>query len=241
VLLRKGLVVVQFTVTIALITGSLIAWNQWQYMRNQSLGFQKDQMLIIPLFSENLNTVFGGVDGPLRNRMNGFEEALLTNPNIEATTFVAGRPGTGAIRRGTIPEGFTQEDNMYVASLTVDYDFIPTYKLKLVAGRDFSKQYGTDHMEAFIINEKAVKDFGWKTPEAAIGKGFEREGKKGRVVGVVQDFHFRPLREPIEALVIDVYGLPSLRCFRSALPAITCRPPLPTCGKRGKSFSRKSV
>ncbi len=206
VLLRKGLVIVQFTVTITLIMGSLIAWNQWQYMRNQSLGFQKDQMLIIPLFSENINTIFGGVDNALRNRMNGFEEALLTNPNIEATTLSAGRPGTGAIRRGTIPEGFTQEDNLYVASLTVDYDFIPAYKLKLVAGRDFSKTYGTDFLEAFILNEKAVKDFGWPSPEAAIGKQFEREGKKGRVVGVVQDFHFRPLREPIEALVIDVWA-----------------------------------
>ncbi|MBD0259387.1 MAG: ABC transporter permease, partial [Cytophagales bacterium] len=205
VLLRKGLVVVQFTVTIALVTGSLIAWNQWQYMRSQPLGFQKDHMVMVPLFSENFNSVFGGVDSTLRRRTNTFEEILLTNPNVEATTLSSLVPGAGAIRRGTIPQGYTQEDNLYVSSITVDYDFIPTYKIKLLAGRDFGKQFGTDHLEAFIINEKAVQDFGWKTPGAAIGKGFEREGKKGRVVGVVENFHFDSVRDTVNALVLDVY------------------------------------
>jgi putative ABC transport system permease protein len=205
VLLRKGLVVVQFTVTIVLVTGSLIAWNQWHYMRSLPLGFQKDHVVMVPLFSENFNSIFGGIDSTLRRRTNTFEEILLTNPNVEATTLSSLVPGAGSIRRGTIPEGFTQEDNLFVSSITVDYDFIPTYKIKLLAGRDFGKQYGTDHLEAFIINEKAVQDFGWKTPEAAIGKGFEREGKKGRVVGVVENFHFESLRDTVNALVLDVW------------------------------------
>jgi putative ABC transport system permease protein len=202
--LRKVLVVMQFAVSIALIAGALVAYQQLQYLRNRPMGFQKEHTLVVPLFSQNLNNIFGGVGPELRSKTNAYEEVIARNPKIKASTLSAGTPGNGAVRRGTVPEGFTQEDNLFIAGMAVDYDFISTYGLELIAGRDFSKEFGTDHLEAFIINEKAVAQFKWGSPQEAIGKTINREGKKGKVVGVVKDFNYVSLQLPIESFLLDI-------------------------------------
>jgi len=91
--------------------------------------------------------------------------------------------------------------------MKVDYSFIPTYKMQLVAGRNFSPAYGSDKEKGFIINETAVQRFHWKTPTAAIGrriKLLDRNEKEGTVIGVVKDFHAESLFTPIDALVMDI-------------------------------------
>jgi putative ABC transport system permease protein len=202
--LRKVLVVMQFAVSIALIAGALVAFQQLHYLRNRPMGFEKEYTLVVPLFSANLNNIFGGVDPQMRSKTNSFEELIAQNPRITSSTLSAGTPGNGAIRRGTVPEGFTQEDNLFIAGMPVDYDFLSSYGLELVAGRDFSKEYGTDHLQAFIVNEQAVKQFKWGSPEEAIGKTINREGKDGKVVGVVKDFNYISLQLPIESFIFDV-------------------------------------
>jgi putative ABC transport system permease protein len=203
--LRKVLVVLQFTVSIALIAGALVAFQQLQYLRNRPLGFQKEHTIIVPLFSQNLNNIFGGISPELRSKTNAFEEAIAQNPRVKFSTLSSGTPGNGAVGRGTIPEGFTQEDNLFIAGMQVDYDFLKTYQLEIIAGRDFSREFGTDHLEAFIVNEQAVKQFKWGSPQEAIGKTINREGKKGKVIGVVKDFNYVPLQLPIEAFLFDVH------------------------------------
>jgi putative ABC transport system permease protein len=140
----------------------------------------------------------------MRSKTNAFEEVIAQNPRIKSSTLSGGTPGNGAINRGTVPEGFTQEDNLFIAGMPVDYDFISSYGLEIIAGRDFSKEFGTDHLEAFIVNEQAVKQFKWGSPQEAIGKTINREGKKGKVVGVVKDFNYVPLQLPVEAFLFDV-------------------------------------
>jgi putative ABC transport system permease protein len=202
--LRKTLVVFQLAIACMLLTGSLLIIKQLRFINYRPLGFEKDQIVNIPIFSQNLNGIFRQNDSTFWNRLQTFRDAIETQSGIKATTMSSNAPGLGAIFRGTIPEGFTQQDNMFIANISVDYDFFKTYGMRIVAGRPFSKEYGTDLQEGFIINESAVKQFNFGTPEAAIGKKMTREGKVGKVVGVIKDFNFTSLTEPVSAMVLEI-------------------------------------
>src|SRR6202012_628487 len=82
----------------------------------------------------------------------------------------------------------------------VDWDFIPQYGMKLVAGRAFSRDFPSDTTQAFIVNQTAVKDLGYTSAEAAIGRQFNQWGRKGKIIGVVKDFHFQSLQSEVKAL-----------------------------------------
>jgi putative ABC transport system permease protein len=113
--------------------------------------------------------------------------------------------GTDAIYRGIIPEGFTAEDNLLAANIAVEYDFLSAYGMEMVAGRSFDRDHPTDVSEAFIVNESAVREFKWgTTPEQALGKTVNREGKIGKVIGVVKDFNFMSLTTAVSALVLSI-------------------------------------
>jgi len=86
----------------------------------------------------------------------------------------------------------------------LDYDFIPNYGISVIAGRTFSRNFPADDTTAFVINEAAVKSFGWTTPETALGRKVNQQGKKGTIVGVVKDFHYRSLHYMIEPLLIHI-------------------------------------
>jgi len=128
----------------------------------------------------------------------------MQQTGVRQTTLSSGSPGGGAVYRGTLPEGFSQEEMTFAANLAVDYDFVEAFGIEVVAGRSFSRDFGTDEQAAFLINETAVKDFKWKTPEAALGKTIDREGKKGVVVGVVKDFNFSSLTSPISPILLSM-------------------------------------
>jgi putative ABC transport system permease protein len=96
---------------------------------------------------------------------------------------------------------------MQIANLDlyfVDFDYIPQFKIKMVAGRPFSRQFMTDTTNSMILNEAAVKMFGYTSPEQAIGKKFSQWGRTGTIIGVVKDFHFRSLQEVIKPLSIRI-------------------------------------
>ncbi len=201
---RKALVIVQFTVSIILISGGIIVYQQVEYMRNRPVGFQKEHIINVPLFSANFNNAFGGVDQNVRQRMNTFEEELLTNPGVKASTLSDNPLGLGAVYRPIIPQGKTREDNIIAPVLAVDYDFLETYGLEKVAGRGFDKSFGSDHANAIIINEAAVRDYNFGTSDEALGKHINVEGKEAVVVGVIRDFNFATLQMPIGPLVMHV-------------------------------------
>src|SRR5690606_11254112 len=96
---------------------------------------------------------------------------------------------------------------LQVASLDlyfVDFDYIPLYKMKLVAGRAFSRDFMTDTTQAMVLNEAAVKMFGYTSPEQAIGKKFKQWGREGKIIGVIKYFHFRSLQEQIKPLSMRI-------------------------------------
>ena len=214
---RQVLVIGQFAASITLITGSLLIFKQLNYLLTRPMGFNTELMLNVPLFSQNMNTVFGGINGQLRQRLNTFEEELEKYPEVEAITLSSSLPGLGVVNRMVTYEGKETEEPIFSASISVDYDFLETYDLELIAGRDFSKETGTDHLSAFIINEQTTKAFNFGSPEEAIGKTVTLEGnKEGQVIGVVKDFHYANLRAEIGTLLLDI-GVPFFNTFTMRL------------------------
>jgi putative ABC transport system permease protein len=203
-LLRKTLIVFQLGIACMLLSSSMLIIKQLDYLESRPLGFRKDHVINVPVFSQNLNGIFGRPDSTFRIRLQSFRDEVEAQTGIQSTALSSNPPGLGVVFHGLIPEGFTQEDNMFIANLSVDYDFFDTYDIEMVAGRAFSKDYGTDLAEGFIVNETAVREFKWETPEKAIGKTLNREGKIGKVVGVMKDINFTSLRSPVSAMVMEM-------------------------------------
>lgn len=202
--LRKSLVVFQLAIACMLLSGSLLIVKQLDYLSSRPLGFQKEHVITIPLFSQNLNGFFQQTDSTFRMRLQSFRDRIEMQSGVKQTTLSSGTPGAGAIYRGTTPEGSTPEDNILAANMSVDYDFKNAYGLEMIAGRWFNEDYGTDVAESFVVNETAVQEFKWESPEKAIGKTINREGKKGQVVGVIKDFNFAALTTAITALIFSI-------------------------------------
>jgi putative ABC transport system permease protein len=205
--LRKSLLVFQFSASVGLMIATLVIFRQLQYIRTRPLGFEKEQTLTIAYKVWNINAIFAAPNDSIYNRLEAFRENLLTNPGIKEVTLSDQAPGQGVVRKSLVPEGFTQKDNLFAMDMKVDYNFIPTYKMQMAAGRNFSRAYGSDKDHGFIINETAVKRYHWKTPEGAIGRRIQlldRDIKEGTVIGVVKDFHAESLFQPIDALVMDI-------------------------------------
>ncbi|CAN5166771.1 ABC transporter permease [soil metagenome] len=203
-LLRKSLVVFQLMIACMLLSGSLMLMKQLNFLNDQPLGFQREHVINIPLNSQNLNAIFARADSTVRFRLQTFRDRVEAQSGVRSTTISSSTPGLGAVYRGAIPEGFTREDNLFIADVSVDYDFIDTYGMELKAGRSFSKEFGTDEKTAFIINENAVKEFRFGTPEQAIGKTMDREGKKGKIIGVIKDYNISSLTTPLSSVVMEI-------------------------------------
>ena len=191
-------------ISVVLISGSLIVYDQLGLMRNKPLGFQKELMVTAPIQSNNFNSVFGGVDANLRSKLETFENTIGQFSSVTGSTLSSGLVGFGMVNRNIVPEGFTAEDNVLSPSLSVDFDFLEVYEIPLAAGRYFDESYGTDQDASFIINETAVNTWEFGDPESAIGKAVNLEGKKGKIVGVVNDFHFLSLTEEMRPMILDI-------------------------------------
>jgi putative ABC transport system permease protein len=193
--LRQILVTGQFTISIILIVGTIIVFKQLNFMKEQNLGFNKEQVLILP--------VRGGTN--IADRYEQIKNEFTKNPSIVGATISQSTPGEEVPNYKIWLEGETDDKSQDMYYLFTDFDFLETYQIGMVAGRPFDKTIKTDATSAFIINEKAVKAFGWSSPEVAIGKtlatGF---GRKGTIVGVYKDFHYRALQAPIEPLVMAI-------------------------------------
>jgi putative ABC transport system permease protein len=190
-LLRKSLVIAQFSISIALIIATIIVYNQTNYMRNQDLGFNKDQMLVINTNSD-----------PAKE---AFRNAVATLPNVKSVAMSSSVPGGG--NPGAYSEVENKKGELQIANLDlyfVDFDYIPQYKMKIIAGRAFSRDFQTDTTHAMILNEAAVKLFGYSSPQQAVGRRFKQWGREGTIIGVVKDFHFRSLQQEIRPLSMRI-------------------------------------
>ncbi|MFC6101257.1 ABC transporter permease [Olivibacter domesticus] len=185
--LRKALVVFQFTISIFLIAATIVVYNQLNYMRSYDIGFNKDQTIVIDTHGD-----------PAKK---AYRQSLSVIPGIGSTTMSSGVPGGG------VGNAYSEIENkngvMQITGLDiygVDFDFIPQYGLKMIAGRPFSSDYGSDSTQAMVVNEAAVKLLGFQSPQDVIGKRFDQWGRQGKIIGVVQDFNYQTLEQNIKPL-----------------------------------------
>lgn len=159
----------------------------------------------------------------MRAKMNSFEEKLLQNSSVEAITLGSAMPGLGRVYHPIVTDKVTIDDNVTLPAVSVDYDYAETFELEVVAGRDFDKSFGSDHLTGFMINELAVNELRWETAEEAIGQNIAYGGKKGQIVGVVKDYATGGMQMELEPLVMDVrpgvFSTFGIRLKNSDLPA----------------------
>ena len=190
--LRKVLVVVQFAITLFMIIGTGIIYDQMRYLRTKHLGFDKEHVMTFSLESQDDLEVY-----PI------LRDQLLQQPKIESVATASTSPGDGFGKQIMIVENASGVMDEYgVDNYAVDYDFFNTMKIPFIAGRNFNREYGTDSTLAAIVNESMVERMGWDDP---IGKRIQFQGvdtlPMAKVIGVVQDFHQQSLYEPIAPLV----------------------------------------
>ncbi|HTF22058.1 MAG TPA: FtsX-like permease family protein [Chryseolinea sp.] len=204
-LLRRVLVAVQFAASIVLIAFTLVIYRQIQYMQDKPLGFQKEFMLTIPLFSNNPNSILGGgVGRDLRLRMNTFETEVGKSTSVHAVSVSSTLPGQGAVFALVTTDSIKETNNLFVPIVSVDYDFLDTYGMKVLAGRGFDRAAGTDHLQAFVANEEAISVLGFGDPQQAVGKRINALGKQGTLIGVIHNYHFQGLQQPLRPLMLEV-------------------------------------
>lgn len=190
--LRNGLVIFQFAVSIVLVIGTMVIYQQLQFLNDKSLGFDKDQLVVVERASL------------LTNQSTTFKNALLQNPDVLEVTGMNSIPGR-QITGGTFTDVTGDaSDRFLMPNLTGDYDLISTMGLEMVEGRAFDRQIVTD-TTAVIINEAAARIFKWQNP---IGKQLQPiNGPIFQVIGVVKDFHFESLHQEIRPLALFARSL----------------------------------
>ena len=191
VALRKGLVVFQFIISVALIIAAVVISKQMKYMSTKDLGFARDQQIVIPMRSNNAKNIYTALkDGIRKNDQVLQVGASMVYPGIM-------NPSDMNVRR----EGKTSDDSRNVRTNVIDESFLQTLDVKPVAGRLFSEQFPGDTANAFVINMEAVKQLGYSSPDQAVGSklylDYRGQTYDFDVVGVVKDFHFQDLRSPI--------------------------------------------
>ncbi|PZX51338.1 ABC transporter permease [Algoriphagus chordae] len=192
---RSVLVVGQFAISVMLIVAVLVVVSQLNFMQSKDLGFDKEDIVVLPSnpsISENYQII---------------KDRLLNNPDINAVA-ISSRVPSGRLldSQGGSAEvnGTLSQLDVRIADISVGHEFINTYGIPMVAGRDFDFQMASDSSEAFILNEAAVREIGWSSPDEAIGKKFNYGGRNGFVTGVMKNFHFESLHQPIVPIVFMI-------------------------------------
>lgn len=196
-LLRKVLVVTQFTISISLIIATIIIRNQLNFMRNSDLGFTKDNMIVLPVNRT-----------PAASQFEEYKKKLLQSPHILSVSAMDDIFGAAHNTHEFRPEGFPEDQWQFYPALAVQYDFLKTFDIKLLAGRDYNQENKTDPVNGILINEAMVRHLGWESPQAAIGKKFKSLQGEERVIGVFNDFHQTSLHEPAGPFVLNIKETP---------------------------------
>jgi putative ABC transport system permease protein len=213
--LRKVLVSTQFMISIMLVAGTLLVYDQLDVVRNQNLGFDKEGIIVVPTNG----------DTTIVNYLDVIKNELKQVPDVTAVAGSTSTPGQSASNNYIeieMTDGKMSPTN--INFIYADHDFLSTYQIKLLAGRDFQRDVKSDDSTAYLINETAMKDFGW-TPEQALGKKV-RSRYEGKIIGVMKDFNYRSLHTKVEPLMIAMttyVGRMSIRLDGKDLPAAISR------------------
>jgi putative ABC transport system permease protein len=190
--LRKTLVIFQFTISIFLISGTLIVFKHLKYIQSIDLGFDKEKVITIPTRSAvNAEQDFNVLKDEME-KIAGIKGITLSSqvPGIEL--------GNNVVRIGWDDDA-TWSDMRFLA---MDEDFIDVYDIKVIAGRSFSEDFPSDKNEAFILNKSGMIRLGWQDPDEAMGQPLKWQNRRGRVIGIVEDFHFMSANVAIEPFIM---------------------------------------
>ncbi len=188
---RKALVAIQFAIAVFMISCTLIVYGQMQYMKTKDPGFDNQRVLAFKVPE---------ADTALMDRFDVMKNELLANPVIKQVSSASDVPGDfgGKLLQYINYKGTTDEKLINVYG--VDETFLDMMKIPLIKGRNFSKDIKSDDTAAFLVNQAAVKAFGWDDPfSVELRNGF---GYNGKIIGVINDYHFMPLQQPIEPLLL---------------------------------------
>jgi len=196
--LRKVLVTLQFVICIALISSTIIVYNQLQFIQNKKLGFNQEKVIVVNL-PKNSDP----------QKLETFKTMIKNISGVLSVSAASNVPGT------KIPVNLVHNGNSSVVQNTsmqmlfVDNDFLKTMQIKIIGGRDFSRDFPEDPNEAFILNREAARQLGFTNTSDALGKPFqwvlpEKPLKTGKIIGVVDDFNITPLKTAVQPLVLHI-------------------------------------
>ncbi len=187
---RKILVVLQFSFSIILIISTVVVYRQMNFMENRDIGFQRE------------NVFYMWMQGEMGDKFEAVRQQMLADPSIESVSASSQLPiDIGNSTTGVQWEGKDPDERILFTNLTVDYDFIQMMKMTMVEGRAFDRNIVNDSAN-YIVNEKAASKFGFKSGTA--DQELTMWSRKGKIVGVVKDFNFGSLHNPIEPLILRI-------------------------------------
>jgi putative ABC transport system permease protein len=191
---RRNMVVVQFSISIMLIVGVLTVYKQMRYIQHRSLGFDKENVVNIPVRSQQV-----------AQNYEVFRNELVQNPQILSVSASSEIPADSHYSNGSLsrPES---EEPINMIFFTSDHDYVETYRMEILAGRSFSRDFSTDTEGTIILNESAVHRIGW-TVEEAVGKELVGPDPENiaQVIGVVKDFNYKSLRREVEPIALMLF------------------------------------
>jgi len=198
ILFRKSLVVCQFVISIILIIGTLIVYQQVQMMKNKQLGFDKEQLLVLSI---PVSSLFKFI-----NNYEAIKTEFTAYHSIVAATASASVPGrVDMMIQDKISLSEDNKNNPFSTNvLIVDFDFLSTYNIDVFAGRPFLRD---GSKRGILINETVVKTLGWKKPDEAVGKTIfsSNANNEMEIIGVCRDFNYESLYKPVEPLILDIF------------------------------------
>ncbi|MCK4818646.1 FtsX-like permease family protein, partial [bacterium] len=189
-LFRKVLVVVQFSLSILLIIGTVVVYQQLTFMKNHRLGWDREHLVYIPL-REDVRKVYDTL-----------KTELVKDSHIMNVTATGQLPSQiGSNSAGADWDGKDPNFSTLIGFNSVDFDFIETLRIKMKEGRGFSKEYSSDRKTAFIVNEEVAQLIG---KESVVGERFSFVGREGTIIGVMENWHYQPIRNKIEPLALSL-------------------------------------
>ncbi len=200
--LRKGLIIFQFTISVFLVVSTIVVYMQMRYAQSKDLGLSKDQVVVIQL-----------TDPAPRATFRAFKSAILQNPDVVSASASFSSPGINVFQGRMRVVNSGTDELISVSSYFSEFDMAKTLGIEMVAGRDFSPSFPGDTLNCMVVNETAVKAFGWTSADDAIGKEIQfPQGPGGgpnnpfRVIGVTRDFHNMSVHERIAPTVMGYFG-----------------------------------
>lgn len=191
-LARKILVIIQFTISICVTIGTIIVFQQLNFLRTTSLGFEKKNIYLLPIEHT-----------PILSKYDNFKQELLTNSNIEFITATEDILGVNHNTHEYKPEGWNEKEWTFLPTFVVRDDFIKTFGIEIIEGRDYEKNIG-DEANSIIVNEALVEHMGWKSPKEALGKSFKSLYGNEKIIGVVKNFNVTSLHSPKVPFIIEM-------------------------------------